>query len=95
MQLRIKFRTAQLEHEFGCPFQLGHHSYANTPADADLVTMPVEAGDVVVMGTDGLLDNLSDKETVDALEALLARGARPPTIAQARGQGRHCHSNSS
>lgn len=50
MQFVIKFRTAQLEHEFGCPFQLGHHEHANAPDDADLATFPVAKGDVVVMG---------------------------------------------
>jgi protein phosphatase PTC7 len=64
LQLRVKFRTPQLEHEFGCPYQLGHHRYANSPADADLSTLPVVAGDIIIMGSDGLLDNMSDKEMV-------------------------------
>jgi hypothetical protein len=64
LQLRVKFRTPQLEHEFGCPYQLGHHRYANSPSDADLSTLPVVAGDIIIMGSDGLLDNMSDKEMV-------------------------------
>jgi serine/threonine protein phosphatase PrpC len=63
-QLRVKFRTPQLEHEFGCPYQLGHHRYANSPADAELSTLPVVPGDIIIMGSDGLLDNMSDKEMV-------------------------------
>jgi protein phosphatase PTC7 len=69
LQLRVKFRTPQLEHEFGCPYQLGHHRYANSPADADLSTLPVVAGDIIIMGSDGLLDNMSDKEMVQQVRA--------------------------
>ncbi len=25
----LKFRTNQLEHSFGCPFQIGHHANAD------------------------------------------------------------------
>jgi protein phosphatase PTC7 len=81
-QLMVKFRTAQLEHEFGCPYQLGHHTYANRPTDADLAAMPVAAGDVVVMGSDGLLDNLSETEIVAEVSRLVAEGARPAAMAQ-------------
>lgn len=81
-ELRVKFRTPQLEHEFGCPYQLGHHRYANSPADAELSTLPVVAGDVIVMGSDGLLDNMSDKEMVAQVGALLQAGAKPAAMAQ-------------
>lgn len=79
----VKFRTPQLEHEFGCPFQLGHHAYANSPSDAHLATLPVLPGDVVVMGSDGLLDNLSEGELVEQVARLLQAGARPGAMAQA------------
>jgi hypothetical protein len=65
LQPSIRFRTSQLEHEFGCPYQLGHHEYANRPDDAEFVTVPVFRGDVIVMGTDGLLDNISEVEILD------------------------------
>lgn len=82
VQLRVKFRTPQLEHEFGCPYQLGHHQYANSPKDADLSTLPVVAGDIIVMGSDGLLDNLSDKDMVEQVRELVKAGARPAAMAQ-------------
>jgi protein phosphatase PTC7 len=80
--MTVKFRTAQLEHEFGCPYQLGHHRYANNPCDADLAALPVCAGDVIVMGSDGLLDNLSETEMVAEVSKLLAGGAKPGAMAQ-------------
>lgn len=39
--LGVKHRSSQLEHEFGCPYQLGHHAAANAPEDAELATMQV------------------------------------------------------
>lgn len=80
--MTVKFRTAQLEHEFGCPYQLGHHRYANNPCDADLAALPVCAGDVIIMGSDGLLDNLSETEMVAEVSKLLAGGAKPGAMAQ-------------
>lgn len=58
----LKFRTNQLEHEFGCPYQLGHHAGANRVEDADLASFHVKKGDIIVMGSDGLLDNLSETD---------------------------------
>lgn len=80
--MTVKFRTAQLEHEFGCPYQLGHHRYANSPADADLAALPVSSGDVIVMGSDGLLDNMSETEVVNEVSKLIASGAKPAGMAQ-------------
>lgn len=81
-QLAIKFRTSQLEHEFGCPFQLGHHRAANKPEDADLATFPVQKGDVIVMGTDGLLDNVSETEIVSEVERARREGESPGQLMQ-------------
>ena len=37
----VKFRTPQQEHQFGCPYQLGHHKAADPPEDAMLTAVPV------------------------------------------------------
>lgn len=37
----VKFRTPQQEHQFGCPYQLGHHQAADPPEDAMLTAVPV------------------------------------------------------
>lgn len=47
-----------------------------------LVEHDVHAGDVVVLGTDGLWDNLHDDEIADAVMAGLRRGESPSAIAQ-------------
>lgn len=82
LRLRIKFRTTQLEHDFGCPYQLGHQKTANKPEDAELASFPVIKGDVIVMGSDGLLDNVSDAEVLAAVEKVKAEHGKPPQLAQ-------------
>ena len=62
---RVVFRSPQQEHEFGYPFQLGHHEHADHPATAQTFTVVLEAGDIVLLGTDGLFDNLSDADILD------------------------------
>ena len=62
---RVVFRSPQQEHEFGYPFQIGHHETADHPATAQIFEVVLEAGDIVVLGTDGLFDNLSDQEILE------------------------------
>eukprot|EP00879_Flechtneria_rotunda_P023423 GHRR01024775.1.p1 GENE.GHRR01024775.1~~GHRR01024775.1.p1 ORF type:complete len:254 (+),score=63.16 GHRR01024775.1:1144-1905(+) len=81
-ELTVKFRTSQLEHEFGFPYQLGHHQHANSPKDADLVTLHVVPGDVIIMGSDGLLDNMSELEIVEQVDRMLRVGHKPAAMAQ-------------
>jgi protein phosphatase PTC7 len=81
-RLGVKFRTPQQEHEFGRPYQLGHMAHSNAPEDADLRTMLVEPGDVIVAGSDGLLDNLSELEVLEDVERGLHAGARAPELAR-------------
>jgi protein phosphatase PTC7 len=63
-------RSPHQEHEFGCPFQLGHHANSDAPDDAMLTTFPLESGDVIVMGSDGLWDNLSEMELLEVIERI-------------------------
>jgi hypothetical protein len=96
-RMAVRYRSPQLEREFGCPYQLGHHAGAQAPEDADLVALPVSPGDVIVMGTDGLLDNLSEAEILrevqqEAAEAAAKRGA---AVGGAGGAARRAASASS
>ena len=63
-------RSPHQEHEFGRPFQLGHHANSDTPEDAMLTAFPLEPGDIVVMGSDGLWDNLSEIEILEVIESV-------------------------
>ncbi|KAL4419639.1 hypothetical protein ABPG77_008580 [Micractinium sp. CCAP 211/92] len=81
-QLTVKYRSPQQEHSFGHPYQLGHFDGADLPEDAMLTTMPVAPGDVVILGSDGLWDNVSEEELLDEVEKDLLEGVKPSVIAQ-------------
>lgn len=53
----IVFQTSEQQHSFNFPYQLGTNS-KDRPADAQSYSVPVQRGDVIVMGSDGLFDNL-------------------------------------
>jgi protein phosphatase PTC7 len=65
MQLRkhtnpsLLYRTHVQEHRFGKPYQLGHHAGSDQASDAELATIQLNVNDVIVLGSDGLFDNLS------------------------------------
>ena len=56
-------------------YQLGysgipeHGGSFEKPSDASTFTVPVEAGDLVLLATDGLFDNLDLEEIVDHVRA--------------------------
>lgn len=54
----VIFRSYQTEHGFGCPAQLGHHASASSADEAWTADVPVSHGDIIVMGSDGLFDNV-------------------------------------
>lgn len=56
------FRAREQQHSFNAPYQLaavsaGSRSFSDMAKDAAREHVPVEEGDVIVMGTDGLFDN--------------------------------------
>ncbi|KAI0236702.1 Protein phosphatase PTC7, partial [Massospora cicadina] len=60
------YRSSETTHYFNAPYQLsvippemdGRNHIRNKPSDGQVVTLQLEHGDLVVMGTDGLFDNL-------------------------------------
>jgi len=66
---KIIFRSKEQQHSFNYPYQLGSNGrgMAERPDQADSIELDVEMGDFVVMGTDGLFDNLFDQDIVDIL----------------------------
>eukprot|EP01069_Polyplicarium_translucidae_P002443 Polyplicarium_translucidae@DN2034_c0_g1_i1.p2 len=63
---RVLYKSPSQQHSLNCPFQLGSASQ-DRPADAQLASFEVEAGDHVLLASDGLWDNLY----VDQIMALL------------------------
>ncbi|PHT60084.1 hypothetical protein CQW23_02447 [Capsicum baccatum] len=66
----IVYKSEIQQSRFNCPYQLGNASSSDDPSVAEKISVPVVAGDVIVLGTDGLFDNVHDFE----LETLVNSG---------------------
>ncbi|XP_057548328.1 probable protein phosphatase 2C 1 [Amaranthus tricolor] len=86
---QVMFSTCPQEHYFDCPYQLSSQSSGQTYLDAMVSSVKLKEGDIVVMGSDGLFDNVFDQEIAstvvsnsDVTEAAkaLARLARDHSI---------------
>jgi len=74
---RVMFRTKEQQHYFNCPFQIG--SSRDTPDDAARITVDgVQDGDLIVLASDGLWDNMH----IEKLLALLAQGGSPAQMSR-------------
>lgn len=85
-EVHLLFKSEELQHSFNFPYQLGPQS-SDRPDDADIHTMTVQAGDIVILGTDGLFDNFDEKSIVDVVSKNLKGLASPsdlslPALAQ-------------
>ena len=75
----VAYRTRHQEHEFGRPYQLGHHENADSPGDVEVANVPLHDGDVLIMGSDGLFDNLHDSEMKNIVAEAIAKWTSMPT----------------
>ncbi|CAI5514217.1 unnamed protein product [Closterium sp. Naga37s-1] len=87
-------RSERMEHSFGNPFQIGHeagdgpdcakigHEAGDGPDCAKDYTIPVQAGDAILLATNGLFDNLFLDTIVRVLCAALGEGKRPESVAR-------------
>jgi protein phosphatase PTC7 len=66
-KLDILYRSVEQQHAFNKPYQLGLCS-SDKPEDACRASVQLEVGDVVIAATDGLFDNLHDKEIIESIE---------------------------
>ena len=60
----IAWRSAEMWWAFNMPVQLGPSSSAR-PGDAQILELPVQADDILILASDGLSDNLWDSEVLD------------------------------
>ncbi|KAI8975581.1 phosphatase 2C-like domain-containing protein [Mycotypha africana] len=65
------FRSEEQQHAFNFPYQLGTSS-PDQPKDAQTFTVAVEKGDIIIMGSDGLFDNLFDGEILSIVKRQVA-----------------------
>lgn len=72
------FRTEEQQHSFNFPYQLGTGS-RDSPADAQTFSVKIEEGDIVILGSDGMFDNVFDEDIVDIVRNVTA-GSKPTSV---------------
>uniref|UniRef100_A0A6T8H4W7 Protein phosphatase n=1 Tax=Hemiselmis andersenii TaxID=464988 RepID=A0A6T8H4W7_HEMAN len=78
--LKVVWKTNPQQHFFNCPFQLGGSS-PDSPDQAMKFKVPLQAGDLLVVATDGFYDNVYENQMIDLLE--YTRDQDATSIAQA------------
>lgn len=63
------FSTSPQEHYFDCPYQLSSEVVGQTHLDATVTSVELMEGDTIVMGSDGLFDNVFDHEILSTIAA--------------------------
>eukprot|EP00667_Euglena_gracilis_P008390 EG_transcript_8502 len=80
-------RTETQQFQFNFPLQLSTHvspgMTPTKPTDSGVTEVQVQAGDIVVLATDGLLDNVYETDIVQMITAQLQAGLTLPQIATA------------
>ncbi|KAL6899455.1 hypothetical protein ACP4OV_006204 [Aristida adscensionis] len=79
---RLLRRSRLQQHRFNCPRQLKAAAGSTTVADAEVGEVPAREGDVVVVGTDGLFDNVVDDELERIVRMGTAMGFSPLNMAE-------------
>lgn len=74
----IVLKTAVQEHFFDCPYQLGaapeYVPETDYPTDANQIIEQLHEGDVIVLATDGLWDNVSSHDILEIVESFKETG---------------------
>ena len=79
---KVVARSQEQQHYFNAPFQLSiippalrpqRRSWEDKPEDSQLATTQLRHGDVIVLATDGLFDNVFDDEIVHKVESSLEK----------------------
>lgn len=65
---QLLYRTNEQQHSFNCPFQLGTNSF-DKPSMGEHHSCAVAEGDIVLLFSDGVCDNVHDAEIVQAVAA--------------------------
>uniref|UniRef100_A0A0E0K2Q6 Protein phosphatase n=1 Tax=Oryza punctata TaxID=4537 RepID=A0A0E0K2Q6_ORYPU len=81
---KVVMRSVQQQRYFNAPYYLGGHS-GESMTVANVGEMKVRRGDVVVAGTDGLFDNMSDSELEKVVQIGTALGFSPKNMADIIG----------
>ena len=72
----LTYRSSPQQHSFNCPFQIGTNG--DDPKHAVVNSHQVEKGDIIVVASDGLFDNLEPAQVKAILDQNCLRGPIDP-----------------
>lgn len=72
---KVTAKTREISHYWECPYQLSDDS-PDRPRDGTKLNVELMNGDIVVMGSDGVFDNVSDDMLLDLIE----KAPKKPTV---------------
>ena len=78
---KIAYQSPIQEHFFNCPYQLGNSKGCDRPSSALETSVAAVPGDIVVLGTDGLADNVYPADIEDVLKQETLEGVNPMELA--------------
>ncbi|KAK1366071.1 Protein phosphatase [Heracleum sosnowskyi] len=76
----VLYKSPVQQHSFNHPYQLGQMSN-DLPSSAIEIRLKMEAGDVIVAGTDGLFDNMHLEEISTLVSQGISQGSDPENLA--------------
>ncbi|KAI9505773.1 phosphatase 2C-like domain-containing protein [Coemansia spiralis] len=59
------YRTEEQQHSFNYPYQLGTEAHSDRPSDAQVFRLKIQKGDIIIVGSDGVFDNLFDEDILE------------------------------
>jgi protein phosphatase PTC7 len=77
----VVYASPPQQHGFNYPFQLSNGG-KDRPLHADRVQLQVEAGDIIVVGSDGLFDNLFPEQITQMLDSSSSTASAASALAQ-------------
>ncbi|XP_028091280.1 probable protein phosphatase 2C 55 isoform X2 [Camellia sinensis] len=86
------YQSSIQQHSFNCPYQLGNRKSADRPTAAQTYKIPVKSGDVIILGTDGLFDNMFEYDIQQVAKMTIGHDSEPEQVAWAIAQ--HAYYNS-
>ncbi|KAJ2715627.1 hypothetical protein H4R19_001095 [Coemansia spiralis] len=70
------YRTEEQQHSFNYPYQLGTEPHSDKPSDAQVFRLKIQKGDVIIVGSDGVFDNLFDEDILEEVSLHLPPAMR-------------------
>ncbi|CAG8744465.1 13841_t:CDS:1, partial [Acaulospora morrowiae] len=64
------FRNEEQQHSFNFPYQLGTGSF-DTAQDAQTYTIKIQRGDIIILGSDGIFDNLFEDDILEEISRFI------------------------